>query len=238
MGEDYLSPLMACWFRLDDLDRFDPADRYITGAVLIERWSNQPGLRPEAFIRAKIAESRLLDIHPTFGGTRGTHDDDMSFPPLSAGLFAMNHIEQIEVEDDLNSSPVLPNSDVEPVQGGADKKGGRPKGPLAEAVEMAYLHFHAAGNVDILKPGNARFFQKNFSKLVKNEVPFVEFGNRNIADDIGERIKDVKNPYVGKCSVTTQDRKKGNETEHGKSYSQDVIAKLLTALRKKHPILS
>ena len=102
MGEDYLSPLMACWFRQDDIDRFDPADRYITGAALIERWSTQPGLRPEALIRAKIAESRLLDIYPTFGGTRGTHDDT-SLPPLSAGLFALNHIEQVEAEDGLEA---------------------------------------------------------------------------------------------------------------------------------------
>jgi hypothetical protein len=98
MGEDYLSPLMACWFRQDDIDRFDPADRYITGAALIERWSNQPSLRPEAFIRAKIAESRLLGIHPTFGGTRGTIKDD-SFPPLESGLFLLAHVEGIEAKD-------------------------------------------------------------------------------------------------------------------------------------------
>ena len=140
MGEDYLSPLMACWFRKDDLDQFDPADRYITGTALIKRWSNQPCLRPEAFIRAKIAESRLLDIHPTFGGTRGTFGDDSNFPPLSAGLFAMSLIELIEVEDDLDSVPVLSNVDAGSVQDDTDKTGGRPKGPLAEAVGVAYRH--------------------------------------------------------------------------------------------------
>lgn len=102
MGEDYLSPLMACWFRQDDIDRFDPADRYITGAALIERWGKSQAIQPEAYILAKIAESRLTDIHPTFGGTRGTHDDT-SFPPLSAGLFALNHIEQVEAEDGLEA---------------------------------------------------------------------------------------------------------------------------------------
>ena len=69
--EDYISPLMACWFLQDDINRFEPAERYITGAALIKRWKKLPGLRPEAFIRAKIAESRLQDIHPTFGGTGG-----------------------------------------------------------------------------------------------------------------------------------------------------------------------
>lgn len=139
--EDYMSPLMACWFRKDDIDRFEPAERYISGTALIERWSNQPGLLPEAFIRAKIAESRLQSIHPIFGFTRGTHGADTSFPPLSAGLFAMSCIERIEVEDGLNSAPVLSKSDTGSVQDSADKKGGRPKGPLAEAVGMAYHHY-------------------------------------------------------------------------------------------------
>ncbi len=110
MGEDYLSPLMACWFRQDDVNRFDPADRYITGAALIERWSKHPAIQPEAYIRAKIAESRLLDIHPTFGGTRGIHDDDTDLPPLSAGLFAMNHIVRVEAEDELDVATASPNS--------------------------------------------------------------------------------------------------------------------------------
>ena len=78
--EDYLSPLMSCWFLRDDIDRIEPADRYITGAELIERWGKHPGIRPEAFIRAKIAESRLLDFHPICGGTQGTFGDN--YPPL------------------------------------------------------------------------------------------------------------------------------------------------------------
>jgi len=237
--EDYLAPLMASWFRQDDIDRFEPTERYLTGTALIERWSKQPGLHPEAFIRAKITESRLLDMHPTFGGTEATFGENHGhFPPLSAGLFAMSYVERIEAEDGLDSAPVLPNSDAEPVQDGADKKGGRPKGPLAEAVTMAYLHFHAVGNVEILKPGNTRSFLKSFNKLVKNETPLVEFGNRNIADDIGERIKDVKVPREGKCFVTTHDRLEGRKINPGIRYSQEAIAKLLTALRKKYPILS
>lgn len=105
MGEDYLSPMMACWFREDDIDKFEPADRYITGAALVERWSNQPGIKPLAFIRAKIAESRLLDIHPTFGGTQGTHSEETGFPPLEAGLFALSDIKCIEAEDFGNTEP-------------------------------------------------------------------------------------------------------------------------------------
>ena len=96
---DYLSPLMACWFREDEIAQFKPADRFITGKALIERWSVHPGVQPEAFIRAKIAESRLLDVHPIWGGTQGTFPQQASYPPLTSGLFVLSHVEKIEAED-------------------------------------------------------------------------------------------------------------------------------------------
>lgn len=66
-AEDYIAPLMACWFREEDIVNFQPDERYITGNALIESWSKQHGIKPIAFIRAKIAESRLMDMHPIFG---------------------------------------------------------------------------------------------------------------------------------------------------------------------------
>jgi len=90
---------MACWFREEDINQFDPADRYIAGAALIERWSKQPGLQAVAFIQAKIAESRLLDIHPIYGGTRGTFSEHPDWPSLESGLFPLSHVQQIETED-------------------------------------------------------------------------------------------------------------------------------------------
>lgn len=117
MGEDYLSPLMACWFQRSDIECFTPEDRYIPGGELIDRWGKLRGIRAEAFIRAKIAESRLLDLHPTFGGTCGTFSEEAGFPHLSAGMFALSNIEAIESEDfgneaapqaENNSSPCKP----------------------------------------------------------------------------------------------------------------------------------
>ena len=96
---DYVSPLMACWFRADEIARFDPADRYITGSTLIERWSGRPGLKALGFVRAKIRESRLLDLHPIYGGTQGTFSEEASFPPLTTGLFPLSQVEMIEAED-------------------------------------------------------------------------------------------------------------------------------------------
>ncbi len=93
MGEDYIAPLMRCWFWKDDIERFDPAYRYITGKTLIERWSKMPDIQPEAFIRAKIEESRLLDFHPTCGGSPDSN------------LFMLSHVEKVEAED-------FPNDDI------------------------------------------------------------------------------------------------------------------------------
>lgn len=97
MDKDYLAALMACWFLVDDVTKFQPADRYITGMDLIERWSKQPGIKVEAFVRAKIAESRLLDMHPTMGATQWSAGND--FPTKEAALFTLAHVESIEVED-------------------------------------------------------------------------------------------------------------------------------------------
>lgn len=96
---DYIAPLMACWFKADDVEQFDPEDRYIVGAALIERWNKRPGLHAEAFIQAKIAESRLMDIHPIYGGTRGTFSEQSDWPGLDSGLFPLAHVFQIEAED-------------------------------------------------------------------------------------------------------------------------------------------
>lgn len=96
---DYLSPLMACWFSDEDIAHFEPTTRFITGKALIERWSRHPGVKPEAYIRAKIAESRLLDGHPKYGGTQGSYSEDASFPPLTMALFVLAHVEDIEAED-------------------------------------------------------------------------------------------------------------------------------------------
>lgn len=106
-AEDYIAPLMACWFKEEDIVNYQPDERYITGNALIERWSKQPGIKPIAFIRAKIAESRLMDMHPTFGGTEATFSEMGSFPPLETGLFAMSHVRAIEEEDFGTVSPVL-----------------------------------------------------------------------------------------------------------------------------------
>lgn len=98
-NQDYIAPLMACWFKEEEIDQFVPVDRYITGEALIDRWGQRPALHAVAFIQAKITESRLSDIHPIYGGTRGTFAEYADWPPLEGGLFPLSQVEQIEVED-------------------------------------------------------------------------------------------------------------------------------------------
>jgi hypothetical protein len=111
-GADYLGPLMACWFRVDDIAGFAPTDRFISGKELEETWGKRPGIQAEAFIRAKIAESRLDDIHPIFGTTQGTFPEDSSLPPLKAGLFLRSQVAEIEASDFGVPQGVRPDSSL------------------------------------------------------------------------------------------------------------------------------
>lgn len=99
---DYVAPLMGCWFSSDDVANFQPADRFITGKALIGRWNAIPGLKVEPFIRAKIQESRLMDLHPIYGGTQAGGSNANHLPPTTEGLFRLADVEEIEAEDFAN----------------------------------------------------------------------------------------------------------------------------------------
>jgi len=96
---DYVQYLMGCWFKKSDLDQFAPADRYITGQALIDRWNVRAHLQALPFIQAKIFESRLMELHPLYGLTRGSMPDQKEFPPVTMGLFALSQVEAIEATD-------------------------------------------------------------------------------------------------------------------------------------------
>lgn len=96
---NYIAQLNYCWFIANEINNFQPVERYITGKTLIERWAKQPDIEPALYICAKIRESRLQDIHPIWGLTRASETDDIGFPPLEDGLFEMSKIKLIETED-------------------------------------------------------------------------------------------------------------------------------------------
>jgi hypothetical protein len=115
------------------------------------------------------------------------------------------------------------------------RKGGRPKGPLNEAVEFAYKKFRDEGNTEILRQGKVAEFLDRLKDLAGGE-------NRKISDYIAERIEIVKKRN-GSFTITTQERVirevKGLVTMKKKaSYTTDDVSKLLTALRKIFPLPS
>jgi hypothetical protein len=82
---DYVAALMPCWFQEKAVAEFKPGERFITGEALIERWSERPALKAVPFIQAKIKESRLTDLHPIYGATLGSFDEETDWPALATG---------------------------------------------------------------------------------------------------------------------------------------------------------
>src|SRR6187551_373272 len=99
ISEDYVSPLMSLWILKEEIINFYPPERYITGKMLIERWSTQPGIEPRAYILAQIWESRLMNGHPICGKTEADRFTRSVYPRLETGLFALSQIKAIEAYD-------------------------------------------------------------------------------------------------------------------------------------------
>ena len=115
------------------------------------------------------------------------------------------------------------------------KKGGRPKGPLYEAVEFAYVKFRDEGNTEILRKGKVAEFLDRLKDLAGGK-------NQKISDYIAERIGIVKKRNDS-FTITTPERVVKEAQGHiitrkRSTYSKDDVSKLLTALRKKFPLPS
>lgn len=98
-GTDYRAAMMVCWFEESELRAFDPVDRYITGLELLTRWRVHDGLDAGAFVLAKVAESRLQDIHPITGLALVGEPDSSHWLDLVDAFFSLSEIEAIESED-------------------------------------------------------------------------------------------------------------------------------------------
>jgi hypothetical protein len=216
---DYLSPLMGCWFIEENVLNFQPTERYITGKALIERWGEQPGLQPEAYILAKIMESRLDDLHPIYGGTEATFGGIGRFPPLETGLFAISQIEETEKSDFGNewkaknhtrrtietvpATTTIPVEKIDVAKDVAKKK----KTPITE--DRAFLQ-------ECFKNGVSKDISAVWQYMSKHAGKKVVDGN------------DENFPFitVGNTSATTT---------HGKVVKKGNLARTLTALLKNNP---
>lgn len=97
----YQSRLLECWFLATELSEFQPAENYITGKSLIDRWKEK--LKGEeslsaAFIRAKIAAETLRDINRMPGDRQHEGFNNSPYPSLNCRLFNLTDVAQIEAE--------------------------------------------------------------------------------------------------------------------------------------------
>jgi hypothetical protein len=177
-GHDYLAPMMGCWFRADEIEAFQPSERYVVGRDLISRWEKFPGIDARAYIRAKIQESRLLDAHPIYGGTRGTFPEEIDFPPMELGLHRVSDIQAIEAEDFGSAAP---------------------RGPGPESAEDRRLRVRR--RVEMLRTAGAKAFLKTVAEEEGLSVTRIK---QLLAD--GSSKPRPKTPASWMSPVSTQDR--------------------------------
>ncbi|MCB1615567.1 MAG: hypothetical protein KDI30_06090 [Pseudomonadales bacterium] len=110
---DYLQLLPQLWFVYEDILNFNPSNeaRLLTFESLLSRWDQIPGTTAVDFIKAKIADSSLMDLHPTFGGTQALNPAEADFPPLEEGLFSLAEIILVEEKELKNLIAVAPKSE-------------------------------------------------------------------------------------------------------------------------------
>lgn len=144
-ASNYVAPLMACWFLKADIERFDPPDRFVTSTALVRRWSI-PGLDPAAFIRAKILESRLHDLHPVFGGTQWSEPGNPHCPSQEFALFSRSEFEGIERDELAPLMKYQPESVGGSGQRSSETHTGLPGRPTTKAIIMREFQRVVAAN--------------------------------------------------------------------------------------------
>jgi hypothetical protein len=142
---DYFEPMMACWFRADEIENFVPTVRYMLGRDLLARWSQLPS--PAAYIRAKVREfrlvepvngdvrePRLVDLHPVYGGTLASYPEEKGYPPIDLGLFLVSDIQRIETEDRVPVATSESNLGPQPMATGTARLTSRAGGARADLL--------------------------------------------------------------------------------------------------------
>ncbi len=95
---DYLPQLMHCYFRRQDLETLNPANRYWTYTQLLESWKSRcTEGEAVALIAAKVATGELQSHHPFTGVTKGVLSQlsEDGFPPLEQGTFLVAEVKKL-----------------------------------------------------------------------------------------------------------------------------------------------
>ena len=114
------------------------------------------------------------------------------------------------------------------------KQGGRPKTQLRQGVEALYREKLAAGQTDILLPGNVEMFMLELRRIVNDNA------NDELSDKIKEHIRKVSKPS-GEWVVHVQDPpdtggKVLRKNEKPGGYGKKAVSSNLSDLRKEYPV--
>lgn len=102
----YLPPMEQAYFRITEIEDFEPKARFLTGSQLIARWQPYLGERLEAFIKAATDNGSLDEQCPIIGSTEWGKN-----APKEIGLFELANIEAIELEEGI--TPVIDHAKQE-----------------------------------------------------------------------------------------------------------------------------
>lgn len=144
-GDAYLEDLAHAWFRLDEIEAFRPSDRYITGADLRARWSHIPdkhGYTIDAYIMARIQESRLMDQSPCTGLSQWSLPERPWATSRAMALFCLAHVEAIESEEQI--APCAIRDAPQSADATHQQKSG---GPIFEQRQQALVDWLQASEI-------------------------------------------------------------------------------------------
>lgn len=96
MDNDYVALIHSCVFDERELSLFTPKDRFLTGEELLVSLALELGDSARSFLKSKIDDGSLVDIHPIKGGTDAGNSDSCDLPRMETGLFSLAQIQEME----------------------------------------------------------------------------------------------------------------------------------------------
>ncbi len=96
MGEDYTAELSVGLFDVEELQAFQPKERFITGKALIELLQQSGRENAKATIGTLVRSGKLTDLHPIKGATKASTIEGSDLPDLESGLFSLSEVDKIQ----------------------------------------------------------------------------------------------------------------------------------------------
>lgn len=92
MDLNYRVPLLSCKFDAQEVKRFNPKERFLTGGELYSSIDREFGDKTHAYVVAKMGERKLNSFHPVAGATGRDDLANAGFSQLETDLFPLTPI--------------------------------------------------------------------------------------------------------------------------------------------------